>query len=169
MKLNVTPLLEAIEQYIAKADNDLEDQLNEEGYVEAGVAVSHMGAIEDGVTAAVENNVDEVLARLQSASGVDDFIENVWPEISNSDEMEKALYDLFYQQFDELLRRFTKQWIISADAELGEVVDDRITRPAEAFIKGWSQQLADIMHLNTKDGIEKILLDAQEQNQTRCV
>ena len=161
MKLNVTPLLEAIEQYIAKADNDLEDQLNEEGYVEAGVAVSHMGAIEDGVTAAVENNVDEVLARLQSASGVDDFIENVWPEISNSDEMEKALYDLFYQQFDELLRRFTKQWIISADAELGEVVDDRITRPAEAFIKGWS-----IMHLNTKDGIEKILLDAQEQNQT---
>lgn len=166
MKLNVTPLLEAIEQYIAKADNDLEDQLNEEGYVEAGVAVSHMGAIEDGVTAAVENNVDEVLARLQSASGVDDFIENVWPEISNSDEMEKALYDLFYQQFDELLRRFTKQWIISADAELVEVVDDRITRPAEAFIKGWSQQLADIMHLNTKDGIEKILLDAQEQNQT---
>ena len=166
MKLNVTPLLEAIEQYIAKADNDLEDQLNEEGYVEAGVAVSHMGAIEDGVTAAVENNVDEVLARLQSASGVDDFIENVWPEISNSDEMEKALYDLFYQQFDELLRRFTKQWIISADAELGEAVDDRITRPAEAFIKGWSQQLADIMHLNTKDGIEKILLDAQEQNQT---
>lgn len=166
MKLNVTPLLEAIEQYIAKADNDLEDQLNEEGYVEAGVAVSHMGAIEDGVTAAVENNVDEVLARLQSASGVDDFIENVWPEISNSDEMEKALYDLFYQQFDELLRRFTKQWIISADAELGEVVDDRITRPAEAFIKGWSQQLADIMHLNTKGGIEKILLDAQEQNQT---
>lgn len=166
MKLNVTPLLEAIEQYIAKADNDLEDQLNEEGYVEAGVAVSHMGAIEDGVTAAVENNVDEVLARLQSASGVDDFIENVWPEISNSDEMEKALYDLFYQQFDELLRRFTKQWVISADVELGEVVDDRITRPAEAFIKGWSQQLADIMHLNTKDGIEKILLDAQEQNQT---
>lgn len=166
MKLNVTPLLEAIEQYIAKADNDLEDQLNEEGYVEAGVAVSHMGAIEDGVTAAVENNVDEVLARLQSTSGVDDFIENVWLEISNSDEMEKALYDLFYQQFDELLRRFTKQWIISADAELGEVVDDRITRPAEAFIKGWSQQLADIMHLNTKDGIEKILLDAQEQNQT---
>ena len=166
MKLNVTPLLEAIEQYIAKADNDLEDQLNEEGYVEAGVAVSHMGAIEDGVTAAVENNVDEVLARLQSASGVDDFIENVWPEISNSDEMEKALYDLFYQQFDELLRRFTKQWVIFADVELGEVVDDRITRPAEAFIKGWSQQLTDIMHLNTKDGIEKILLDAQEQNQT---
>ena len=166
MKLNVAPLLEAIEQYIAKADNDLEEQLNEEGYVEAGVAVSHMGTIEDGVTAAVENNVDEVLARLQSASGVDDFMENVWPEISSSDEMEKALYDLFYQQFDELLHRFTKQWIISADVELGEVVDDRITRPAEAFIKGWSQQLADIMHLNTKDSIEKILLDAQEQKQT---
>ena len=166
MKLNVDPLLEAIERYIAKADDDLEEQLNEEGYVEAGVAVAHMGTIEDGVTAAVENNVDEVLARLQSASGVDDFIETVWPEISNSDEMEKALYDLFYQQFDELLHRFTKQWIISTDVELGEIVDDRITRPAEAFIKGWSQQLADIMHLNTKDGIEKILLNAQEQKQT---
>ena len=105
MKLNVDPLLEAIERYIAKTDDDLEEQLNEEGYVEAGVAVAHMGTIEDGVTAAVENNVDEVLARLQSASGVDDFIETVWPEISNSDEMEKALHDLFYQQCDELLRR----------------------------------------------------------------
>ena len=166
MKLNVDPLLEAIERYIAKTDDDLEEQLNEEGYVEAGVAVAHMGTIEDGVTAAVENNVDEVLARLQSASGVDDFIETVWPEISNSDEMEKALHDLFYQQFDELLHRFTKQWIISADPELGEVIDDGITKPAEAFIKGWSQQLANLMHLNTKDGIEKILLDAQEQKQT---
>lgn len=152
MKLNVDPLLEAIERYIAKTDDDLEEQLNEEGYVEAGVAVAHMGTIEDGVTAAVENNVDEVLARLQSASGVDDFIETVWPEISNSDEMEKALHDLFYQQFDELLHRFTKQWIISADPELGEVIDDGITKPAEAFIKGWSQQLANLMHLNTKDG-----------------
>ena len=33
MKLNVDPLLEAIERYIAKADDDLEDRLNEEGYV----------------------------------------------------------------------------------------------------------------------------------------
>lgn len=87
-----------------------------------GVAVSHMGAIEAGVTAAVENNVDEVLARLASASGVDDFIENVWPEISNSDEMEKALYDLFYQQFDELLRRFTKQWVISCRRDWGKLL-----------------------------------------------
>ena len=31
MKLNVDPLLEAIERYIAKEDDDLEDRLNEEG------------------------------------------------------------------------------------------------------------------------------------------
>lgn len=166
MRLNVTPLMQAIERYIAKADSDLEDQLADEGYVAAGVAVSHMETIEDAVTDAIQNNVDEVLARLKSATGIDDFIESVWPEISDSEELKKVLHDIFYQQFDDLMHRFTKQWILAADPELGEVVDDRITKPAEAFIKGWSQQLSELMHLNTKDGIEKILLDSQKNNLT---
>ncbi len=166
MKMNVDPLLDAIDLYIAKADDDLENTLTEEGYVAAGVAVSHISDIEEGISVAIQNKVDEILVRIQNATDVENFINDVWPDIDSADELEKALHDIFNQQFDNLLHHFTKQWIISTDPELGEIVDNNITKPAEAFIKGWSQQLANIMQLNTKDGIEKILLEAQEQNQT---
>ena len=166
MKMNVDPLLDAIDLYIAKADDDLENTLIEEGYVAAGVAVSHISDIEDGISAAIQNKVDEILVRIQNATDVNNFINDVWPDIVSADELERALHDIFNQQFDNLFHQFTKQWIISVDPELGEIVDNNITKPAEAFIKGWSQQLANIMQLNTKDGIEKRLLEAQKQNQT---
>ena len=84
--------------------------------------------------------------------------------------MEKALYEIFRQKFDEMFRSFTFSWILAEEPEIvedisGEVIDT-ITKPAEAFIKGWSGELSRIMNLNTKDSMEKMLLKAQEKSWT---
>ena len=46
MKIDVGPLLDAIDRYIAKADSDLEENLSAEGYVGAAKAVQLAGELE---------------------------------------------------------------------------------------------------------------------------
>lgn len=167
MKLNVFPLMQAIGKYIAKEDSDLEEQLELEGYVAADIAVEHITSIEDSVTEAVQERVDKVLEQLQGAVDINNFIEKAWPDITDEEVLKKALHDIFHEQFDDLMHQFTINWIISEDPGLAEAINDgRITKPAEAFIKGWSSELAELMHLNTNKQIEKILLDAQENSRT---
>ena len=84
--------------------------------------------------------------------------------------MEKALYEIFRQKFDEMFRSFTFSWILAEEPEIVEDISgeaiDTITKPAEAFIKGWSGELSRIMNLNTKDSMEKMLLKAQKKSWT---
>lgn len=112
----------------------------------AGCHVFHYGL----QACTVENNVDEVLARLQSASGVDDFIENVWPEISNSEmKWKKALYDLFFiSNLTSCFRGLRSSGLYPQTRNWGKLFDDRITRPAEAFIKGESAACSILVHSN---------------------
>ena len=163
--LKTDGLLQAIERYIAKAESDLKEQLEAEGFVAAGVAVEHIGEIEDAVTDAVHDRVDGVLERLQAALGVSNFISDIWPEVSSEEELVEALRKIFEEQFDGLLHQFTKAWLIAENPDFPEV-DDRITKPSVDFIQSWSSQLASLMHLTTNSQIEQILLQADEQKQT---
>ncbi len=61
-----------------------------------------------------------------------------------------------------MFREFTYQWVLAEDPVLATEVEE-ITKPAEAFIQGWSGELARIMNLNTKDAMERLLLKAQEK------
>ena len=47
-------LLKAIENYIAKADDDLEEILAEEGFAEPGLTVARISQIEEAVAEALE-------------------------------------------------------------------------------------------------------------------
>lgn len=78
-------------------------------------------------------------------------------------DLEKALREIFRKQFDDMFREFTYQWVLAEDPVLATEVEE-ITKPAEAFIQGWSGELARIMNLNTKDAMERLLLKAQENS-----
>lgn len=165
MKIDVVPLMDAIERYIAKEDADLEEQLNADGYVDASIAVGCINEIAESIANSTQKYVDEVLEKMQDAESLKHFIENTWPEIVSAEELTQILHDIFYQQFNDLMHQFTISWIISKDPELGAAIDDdRITKAAEEFIKGWSGRLANHMHLSTNKQIEAILLDAQEKS-----
>lgn len=162
MNFDVSPLMSAIDRYIAKADDDLEETLSAEGYVAAGEAVKAVGKMEEAIDNALEEDADEFLKRIEESTGVENFISDIWPGMKDADDLRDALYKIFRQQFDDMLRSFIYEWILAEDPELAEVVEE-ITRPAEDFIKGWSGELARIMNLNTKDTMERLLLKAQEE------
>ena len=61
--LKVDGLINAIDAYIKKADEDLEKQLAAEGFAAAGAAVAAINEIEDAVRDALEGHADRRLAR----------------------------------------------------------------------------------------------------------
>lgn len=162
MELDVNSLVGAIDAYILKSDKDLEDQLSAEGFVEARTAVECVATIEDGITEAVTNHVDHILDQLAGCDNIADFFERLWPDTCSEEELVKALYDLVFAEFQNMMNNCTVAWIMSTDAELAEAIEPILSNPTVGFIHGWSQQLANIMNLRTKDDIEKILLDAQK-------
>lgn len=167
MKIDYRPLMDAIDKYIAKADDDLENTLASEGYVNAAAAVKAINSMEDAVSEALEDDADKFLEKIQESTGVEIFIEDFWPDIKNSEDLKNELREIFRKQFDDLMHQFTYDWILSDVPDVITVpTDGRITKPAEAFIRGWSGELADLMHLSTKDTMEHILLKAQEKGWT---
>lgn len=167
MKLNVTPLMEAIEAYILKADNDLEEQLEAEGFVSVHEAVKAVERIDDALRDTLEKDADKLLDRIRTATGIDTFISDTWPDIHDSDALRDALEKIFQKEFDSLMHQFTYEWIVSdVPDHITVPTDGRISKPAEEFIHSWSGRLAEIMNLNTKDMIERILLDAHKDNLT---
>lgn len=167
MNLNIEPLMDAINRYLAKADEDLEEQLADEGFVAPSIAVTAIDEIEEAVATALNANTDELLESLAKSADIDDFIEKVWPTIKDVETLESVLKEGFRKQFNDLFRQCTYEWIARQDEELAVAITDaRITKPAENFIKSWSNDLAGIMKLNTNQQIENILLKAAEEKHT---
>ena len=161
MKWNVNPLIRAIDRYIQKADEDLEKELKAEGYVATGAAVTAINEIEDKLTDLLNDYTDDLLNRMEKASDISDFIENVWSDMKTEKDLEEFLIDFLHKKFTSLLNECVKEFLIDADEQLG--IDERITKPTQEFIEDWSHELARIMRLNTNKQIEEILIKSQKE------
>lgn len=159
--LKVDRLIDAIDAYIRKSDEDLEEQLTAEGYVAVDAAVATINLIEDAVRDALDGHTDRFLAQMKEADSVGRFIAEAWPGIKSEKELRDALEGILRQQFQSLMGECVQEFLLDADKALA--IDRRITKPTQDFIESWSSQLADIMHLNTNRQIEEILLDSQEK------
>lgn len=162
MRIDTAPLLDAIERYIAKADDELEETLTAEGYPGAKKAVEMAGRLEEAVDGALEADSVSFLERVQKALSVEAFVSDEWPEIKSAEDLQEALRVIFRGKFDEMMHSFVYEWMLAEQPVLAGI-DEEITKPAEMFIKGWSDELARIMHLNTKDTMERLLLKAQDK------
>lgn len=158
MKMNVLPLMDAIEVYIRKANDDLEQTLSDEGYTAPAEAVEAINRLEDSIAAAYDEQVRDLLDKIEDATGIENFADEVWPGIRDESDLRNALRDIFYSEFTDLLGTFTTNWMLDAAPDL--VIDDRITKPALQFVKDWSEELATLMQLSNNEQIENILEDA---------
>lgn len=65
--LRCGPLIKAIDAYLAKAENDLYEQLTMEGYLKAKESLNTVDEIEEVVTKLLEDNADDLLKELADA------------------------------------------------------------------------------------------------------
>ena len=90
MNIDLEPLLSSVERYIAKADKDLEETLEGEGYVNAAGAVEAINKLEEAVNDALIEDAQDFLDIVQEAENVDGFIREAWETYRTSADLETA-------------------------------------------------------------------------------
>lgn len=164
LEKSIDSVIDSIDVLLMKADDDLKDTLDSEGYVKAGTAVKSIDSIEDALTEAFNDHTDDVLSRLSAEETLQAFLKGAWKDIRNEEDLKQAIYDALHDQLFDMMAESIEGFIDAYEPDLLEehTAEDLMTEPAADFVKNWVDQLASLMHLETDDQIEKILLDAQQ-------
>ena len=148
------PLIKAIDAYLAKADGDLADALDAEGYAEPQETIGYMQGIEDDVAEALVEETDYFLAEAEKAADLETFAADIWPRVKLNDRLKAKLATVFTEHLSEFMPEFVAYYIAQTDRSLKlEVVSKRTV----AWVESWSEQLGEIMQLNSHKEIETIL------------
>lgn len=149
-----SPLLHAIEAYIAKADNDLADELEEEGYAEPKSTIRHIEGLEDDVAEALVDETNYFVRQAEKAVDLDAFAAEVWPKVKLTDGLRAKLTTVFAERLSEFMPEFIGYYLAQTDRDLRLA---QVSKRTTAWVESWSQDLAGIMQLNSHKEIETIL------------
>lgn len=146
-------LINAIDNYIQKADDDFEELLEDEGRAEPKKTVQAMNKIEDGIAAALVTETEYFVKAIKKKSTLSAFMD-ILEEIKEKDIYCDEIKAVVSEQLHELVPTLVKKYVAFTDKEIKITT---ISKRANAWIDSWSQQLAEIMKLDSHKQIEKIL------------
>ncbi len=153
-------LIKSIEQYIAKADDELEEKLTDEGYTSPKETVKNINDIEDEISDAMDTQTEAFTDSLKDAIvyalSLEFFLSDKWPQFMENDKIGEDLLEIFKKGFSDMLPKLVENYLMETDAEL---VVDQITKRTTAWIESWSEELANLMKINSHSELEKILRD----------
>ena len=133
MAVNVDPLMDAIEKYLAKADTDLEEQLTIEGFIAAAEAVNAINRIEDSIRDITQGHVDDIVEAIATDEGLRSLAGMEIESLDSIQELEATLYRALRQEYDEMVRTFTFEFVCGEDPTL-PIVDRKITERTQDTI-----------------------------------
>ena len=147
-------LLKAIENYIAKADDDLEEILAEEGFAEPGLTVARISQIEEAVAEALEQETELFITSAETAIDVQEFADRIWPGVQIDDDLAEKLTTIFTEQLNEFLPQLIEPYLQQTDKDL---TFSSMTKKTTAWVGEWSEELGSMMKLTSHTEIENIL------------
>ena len=154
MCMNCAPLIKAIDAYIAKADGDLADALGKEGYAKPKKTLKYAQDIEDGVAEALVEETDYFIAEAEKAVDLETFAKDIWPKVKLKDELKGKLAAVFKENLEKFMPEFIGYYIKQTDKDLKL---SQVSKRTTAWVKSWSEELGEIMKLNSHKEIERIL------------
>lgn len=154
MCLKCQGLINAIDAYIEKADGDLEDELKVEGYGKPKKTVKYIEDIEDEVAEALLEETDYFVSMAEESVDLETFASDVWPKVKAGDALKGKLVTIFEEQLSEFMPEYVGYYIAQTDKNL---ILSEVSKRTTAWVSSWSEELADIMKLNSHKEIEAIL------------
>lgn len=155
-------LIKAIDAYIAKADNDLADELEKSGFSEPKKTVENASALEDKLAEILALEKEYFLKKAKTAVSLKQ-LKKIWPKIAKEDDADAKLAEAFLKDFTKNIPTLADGYIKVIDPEL---TVKTITERTTAWAKDWSDELGRLMKLSTKDEIEKLLVDNLENGKS---
>lgn len=157
---NCKGLLKAINAYIQKADDDLEEQLTTEGYADANLTVEAASELEENIATALKAETALFLADFEDSIDLEVFYSDIWPEIKGADDVDVKLKQAFMDEFQKTMPQFITSYIQDTDSEL---TLSQMSKRTTAWIEEWSEELGNIMKLNSADEFERILIEGLDE------
>lgn len=154
MCMNCKPLIKAIDAFLTRADGDLTDELEGEGYAEPKKTVEYIQDMEDEIEAALLEETDYFIKEAEKAVDLEAFAEKIWPGVKLNDELKEKLVTIFTEYLAKFMPEFVGYYLLRTDTEL-EL--KQVSKRTTAWIRQWSEELGDIMKLNSHKEIERIL------------
>jgi hypothetical protein len=146
-------LIKALDTYISKADDDLTDRLNEEGYLNASETVENINSLEDAIAEILEQELEYFLGEIEGVD-LETAINNIMPNLLEGDLTDEKLAEVFKDIFEKALRSLTDSYIKQIDKDLAFSMFSERTSD---WIKSWSEELGRIMKLGSHEELERIL------------
>ncbi len=153
MCLNCKSLINAIDRYIEKADDDLESMLEEEERASPKEMVKRISAIEAFIAAALVSQTEYFISQIKKKKNLKQVMENI-EEIKLKDVSLDELKSMFRKEFNDIIEDSADLYIKKTDPELSV---SRLSKRTVNWIESWSEKLGDIMKLNSHNEIESIL------------
>lgn len=147
-------LLDAIERYIAKADDDLADILAEEGFLEPEKTVKWASELEDAITEALEEETELFITSAETAFDVQEFADRIWPGVKLDDQTAEKLTLIFQERLQDFLPDLIEPYLQLTDKDLTLT---SVTKKTTAWVESWSAQLGSLMKLTSHTDMENIL------------
>ena len=146
-------LLESINAYIAKADDNLSEELANAGYVDAKDSVNNASGLEDDLSNILTDQtarIAEALEGVTTLASAEKILDAFFDDDSAKDEIRK-LFSNFYMEHvlgcaDSYIRESS-----------GDLVVTQLRKRTSVWINDWSDELSDLMQLNAEDDIGRKL------------
>ena len=154
------PLVKAIENYLAKAEESLADILKKEGYIKSKKTLKYIESIEEEITKALLEQRDDILEKLEKSLDIKTFVGELWESIKENDVLKLQIAAIFQDKLQKFVPEFVNYYIQQTDRQLQL---KQVSQKTLSWIDSWSKELGEIMQLNSHKEIEAILKKGLEQ------
>lgn len=154
-------LIKAIDRYIEKADNDLSKALDDAGFVNAEDSVDSIADLEDKLAEVLTDQTTEIAKTILAAGDLTAALKVV-EEFFAEDETRQRLAETLKEFYEENVPTLSTVYIQEAEDDL---VVSQIRQRTVSWIKSWSDDLADLMQLTSKEQIETFISSALKKGE----
>lgn len=155
-RCNCSRLIKAIDRYIAKANDNLSNELKTAGFATPKKTVRRINELEDELAKILRAENKMILTTINDYDDLEEFVEEGWPGIKDSTDVVEKISTTFNSRFSEDIPEYTAEYLKRVESDL---VLDRValTSQTTGWISSWSGKLGEIMKLTDNNVIEKIL------------
>jgi hypothetical protein len=147
-------LIKAIDAYIAKADEDLTDALDEAGFANPDATVTEITSLENQIAGALKSETAYINSKIRNSVDLEAFAEK-WSDITADDTIDEALSRILLDEFNEQIPKLASAYIKKIDPALTVAT---ITNRTVAWAENWSREIGSVIKINFHETIENILV-----------
>lgn len=157
---NADGILDAIDRYLAKADDDLKETLKDEGYVEPKETVAAVNTLEEEIANVLHEQTDLLLETLQEAENDGADMEELQRRITAllvADEIAASIDAISVDMYENNVPRLASIYMEETD---GELVVETLRERTSSWIRSWSQRLGELTRITTHEQIGGLIENA---------